>query len=463
MAPAARRDPGLVRRAVLAVLATVCALGAGSCDSEPRASSTSLAHDVICSDFEELEAVTASLFDPEVFDLDLAGLRSVLERRRALLADIQAHSDHQLADLVEQRLRLTEVADQLALEAWSTDFERLRASGESWLHVAVGDRLEVDGERLPSMEQQYAVNRTTEVLAVRCRAPELAEPPAQDLSVDPPAGFIDFHRPTGNEGRRERIASTGTIATDLSNPDNWHWVVMPDLAPSGTSVVVKAEGADGYGLLVLNDDMTVNAVLQQGEPGFDCPSWSPDGSAVIATVSTSDPDEAEIYRFELDGTSHRLDLPRWIRGCVTFVGPDRLAAFTPGPNDAEHTGIWVIGLDGSDPIEAPMPRDCVALLTDTDPTGTRLAASRCGDPTQNGLWIIDLADSTTTHVVAGNVAVPKFSPNGEWLVFGYATLGSDPSEDVAIWIVRSDGMGLRELAPSTASFPVWLPEPRRTD
>jgi hypothetical protein len=82
-------------------------------------------------------------------------------------------------------------------------------------------------------------------------------------------------------------------------------------------------------------------------------------------------------------------------------------------------------------------------------------AQTCDDPLVSGIVVVDLATGDARRVATGMAALPRWSPDGEWLVFGYAPVGEGPA--LGTWVARADGRQLREVVPSPAWFPVWLP------
>jgi TolB protein len=76
------------------------------------------------------------------------------------------------------------------------------------------------------------------------------------------------------------------------------------------------------------------------------------------------------------------------------------------------------------------------------------------------LWVMDLASGVPTLLVPGTHQDihPDWSPDGKWLAFA-----SDRSGDFEIWVVRSDGTGLRQVTsgPGSKTWPAWSPDGRK--
>ncbi len=456
--PATRAKPVFAALLALALLGGAC-----SGDDEPPGDASPagpVASDGDpCARLGDLEAATEDVSAPGLFELDADGLAERLDRQRQVLAEVASRADGTLGELLDQQLENEAALDQALVEVWDRERDELRDLGGDWVAEAVDHAVRrADGEEVPITAVNALSARTHELLVVRCRAPELAGGPRQETTEEPPAGVIEFQRLDPAGGQRFAIEPTGGSERALPSPEGWSLLSMPDASPDQDRLAVRAEGADGFGLLVLDRDGQVVQTLQSGSTPFSCPAWAPDGSAVLALVDARDDEARGLHVFGLDGSIRRVELPFAAVGCADWVGPDRLVVSDVVRDEGGDAGLWLVDLDGSDAEPLYQPEDCTSLLGGVDPGGTRAVLTMgCEDPLHSGLWIVDLATGDAQHLVTGKVAVPDWSPDGRWLALGFANLGEDTSTDLGIWLVRDDGRQLRELAGPAASFPVWMP------
>jgi Tol biopolymer transport system component len=79
------------------------------------------------------------------------------------------------------------------------------------------------------------------------------------------------------------------------------------------------------------------------------------------------------------------------------------------------------------------------------------------DQTKNSIWL--LSDEGTIRALESTHAqgrTPAWSPDGEWLTFESNRGSADPSL-YAVFIIRRDGTGIRQLTPHyiNANHPIW--------
>jgi len=163
---------------------------------------------------------------------------------------------------------------------------------------------------------------------------------------------------------------------------------------------------------------------------FDRPAWSPDGRLIAFTVELDGdpaaPYRTDIYLMDADGSrvrrltrSERALLPVWSPDGRTIAFAKRASSRPRSFRDLVST-IWTIGTDGSNERQL-VPSS--GLTADTP-----------------GAW----------------------SPNGESLAFTrrtYTDPGRSFESSEAIYVVASDGSGLRQLIEQ-GSEPAWSPDGR---
>lgn len=345
------------------------------------------------------------------------------------------------------------------LREWRDDLDSLRAVGDGWSTKALEehDELEAeDGSRIATSDWFAIGTQTNELLYVTCEAPELAGGPAQDRSEAPPDGtvsyfwFTDVGTATG-----DRLAVTPAgdeIDSPFSLPTGWRSPLYGDA--DGDRVVFLAADGERVGMLAYDANSTEAEVAYDGAVRLSCPSLSPGGREILAPEVSFSGDGHGIYEIR-DGAAEALAIDLALQGCAADIGDDRLLVAPAARKLSDPPGAAVVSRDGSEFEALDLPIHCTAILGDVDEAQENAALTlRCGTPGDSGLWTIDLETLEVTHLVTGLVGTPKFSPDGEWLTYSFAPLGSRSSE-TGIWMMKADGTGARELVDRGA-FPLWL-------
>ena len=113
--------------------------------------------------------------------------------------------------------------------------------------------------------------------------------------------------------------------------------------------------------------------------------------------------------------------------------------------DENKYSVWVMRGDGNEAKEILRP----ALEPAYSPNGKKIAYYR----PFNGIWIYDLDKQSAAHVVASDYAeFASFSPEGNRLVF-HEWVGNWWSADVNLYIVNTDGSGRTQLPQGMR--PTW--------
>jgi hypothetical protein len=411
-----------------------------------------------------------------VFELDTAALEDVLVARRALLDDLEAGTEGELHTLLADQVLLQAGFDATMLDGWEQDRVRLvDAHDDAWMSVVLDDSItREDGEEVSLASYSVGSTRAREQLVVGCRAPELADGPVQETTEDPPPGRLVFLRPNDNTGRYDfgdggRLVvtdSSGRDERDLTPQDPWVTLGWLDAEPTGDHGILvgtrEADDGDGqareFATVVVGSDGEVVDVVQIAPGQLTCPTWNPNSDKVLGVDNTSFAADRRVHLIDLTGErpSGPLDLPFAAVGCSDFVDNDHLVFSDASRDHGDNRGVWTVGVDGSDPEELYTPEGCTTAVGAVDPAGTRAAlAQTCSDPLQSGLWVMDLSSGEADQLVTGHASLPKWSPDGEWLIFGFSPLGERLV--LGVWQVRADGRQLHQVIEPPAVFPVWLP------
>jgi Tol biopolymer transport system component len=216
------------------------------------------------------------------------------------------------------------------------------------------------------------------------------------------------------------------------------------------------------GLYVVNADGSGQRRLT-GNVKLSTLAWSPDGRR-IAFESVRDRTPTGVYVVNADGSFLRR-LAR--KGSVPAWSPDgRKIAFVSG------TKIYLMNADGSEHLALTKPLDGHKKSLAWSPDGRKFAFASYWDCAQDcGLYVLNsdgsgLRDLTSKLATGhgkdpGSVFGSAWSPDGRKLAFVRSNAGLGNS----IYVVNADGSGLRRLTRNPAldwgAAPTWSPDGRK--
>lgn len=130
---------------------------------------------------------------------------------------------------------------------------------------------------------------------------------------------------------------------------------------------------------------------------------------------------------------------------------------------SDGSTLWVQGIDGTNP--KTLVHQALVGPAAWSPDGTQLAYIVVGDRLQSQLWVTD-ADGSARLLLAESeyeqFGAPSWSPDGGTIALSRCPRGSGTAQACDIWLVGSDGKGLRNLTPGgrEEQAPVWSPHGR---
>ena len=227
---------------------------------------------------------------------------------------------------------------------------------------------------------------------------------------------------------------------------------------------------DGLSLWVAESDGSQQRRLTEDQANFS--DWAPDGSRIAfdfsdeagVHIATIDPDGR--HRTTLTSAAGVQESPKW--------SPDgESIAYNgfPFPVDEANfeISIRVMGADGSDPRQ--LTYGALDVEPVSSPDGTRIAFGRIAGDSPDGqleaIYVINSDGTGLREVVAPRAGLehPDWSPDGRLITFNIAPENPAAADSGSILSVRPDGSGLRVLQQATNGLrffkAVWSPDGRR--
>jgi TolB protein len=269
--------------------------------------------------------------------------------------------------------------------------------------------------------------------------------------------------------KTQEVNATGTIAFIRGSwPTEQLWVMSADgsgqralkagrhprppaWSPDGRRIAFAADDSDTFrDLYVINAEGSGLRRLTRHRVDAVEPVWSPDGRSIAADEYYDG--TYAIWVVNANGGGERRVTPGWRFTGPTWSRDSRLIAFT----HIDTGAVYVANRDGS--ARRVLVRTTNACCVAWSPDG-RLIAFISGD----GMEMVN-ADGSGRRMLAPSLGGwIVWSPDGRRIAFsvqeGKAPLSS-PDRDTEIFVVQSDGSGLRNLTDNEGvrdENPAWSP------
>ena len=208
-------------------------------------------------------------------------------------------------------------------------------------------------------------------------------------------------------------------------------------------------------------------LTQLGHPtgGHGAPSWSPDGKRIAFTSSAFR--SAEIWSVAADGSDLRLLMPG---GHTYYNSPvffrDGHSILFGAVKDKFNYGIWKLALSSSNtpegaPVQVASGGASRVKNLSLSSNGKHLLYTAITQNSNLNSVSVDAAGAAApprslTNSMGCRNTLPAFSPDGQWIAYMSCRAGYNG----ALWLMRSDGSGIRQLTARDADdgLPSWFPD-----
>lgn len=231
------------------------------------------------------------------------------------------------------------------------------------------------------------------------------------------------------------------------SPDAKQFVFAADYNSPTSMLHLWISNVDGTKL----QQITTSALVDEE------PAWSPDGSAVAFASTASNSSSTDIWSVAPDGSRLTQLTSKSLNNRQPAWSPDgKKIAFISDQSGSNN--VWIMNADGSG-------RTRVTSLSDHadhpsfSPDGKSIVFSEnaTGSAFSAKLMIVGV-DGSNPHAITDG-SYPDWNPSwgGQGILFSSRR---DSSGHWKIWVIQSDGSGLRQLGNTMALDPVWTQDGR---
>ena len=234
----------------------------------------------------------------------------------------------------------------------------------------------------------------------------------------------------------------------------------PAWSPDGSTIAYLAGKEDTTGIYFINPDGTNKRLFLSGLCYY--PDWSPDGEWIVFSNG------AQIWKIKVTGDSLTQ---------LTFEGRNFYPDWSPDGKKIAYDSnfrnpwganvIWVMDSDGNNKKDISQHGVGEWRIPDWSPDGAKIVHQRYVE-TPNGTPEIVVMDKNGNNFIrlTNNLSLdsyPVYSPDGKKIAFssspGYRA--DIPPDIPQIWIMNSDGSGLKKLTEEGGDMPCWSPDGQR--
>jgi dipeptidyl aminopeptidase/acylaminoacyl peptidase len=243
-------------------------------------------------------------------------------------------------------------------------------------------------------------------------------------------------------------------------------------APDGSKLVCGAWDEVGVQPATTNPDGSDFTLLNPTLPlDLYCAFWSPDASRLLChSEGLIHADDAGLYTVRSSDAEDLVQISATPEGYAdTMLGysPDGSRILFSRVDESNAGALFAVNPDGSglfqlNPPDLPVISTNAELEADWSPDGSQVAfaaAWRTGQGRGTALYIVNTDGTGLRRITPSGLGAvsAQWSPDGQLIAFT-SKLRANPQ----VWVVHPDGTGLKEVTSgsdgSISEFPVWSPD-----
>lgn len=221
-------------------------------------------------------------------------------------------------------------------------------------------------------------------------------------------------------------------------------------APGNGLIAYDSDRTGDYLIYTMNPDGSNQTQLTTDWSEF--PSFSPDGTKIAYD------DDYDIWVMDANGVNQTNLTNGTGRNRMASWSPDgSKIAFVSDRSGGSHTWhVWVMGSDGSSPVDLTPKCNATCTQPAFSPDGTKIAyTANLNSATSYDLWIMNADGTGKKKVFTGNSSWPAWSPSGTRIAIVWRIGRSDQ-----LWTIKPSGRGARFLVKTNWrwSRAAWSPD-----
>lgn len=241
----------------------------------------------------------------------------------------------------------------------------------------------------------------------------------------------------------------------VTSPDK-SMSVFSDWSPDGRLLVFDRELAGGNVDIYVRRPGGKIIRLTHKDARDAHPAWSPNGKRIVFESDRSG--SVQVYVMRRDGSHVRQLTHRRGEALEPSYSPSgRWIAFWSGP--VGKTAIYVMHPDGTG-LRKLTARSLNAGHPSWSPNGRRIVFSSHAETRNGRIFTIRLGGNGLRQLTKGPNGVedfePAYSPNGRLIAFSSFGRNGRADHDADIWVMRSDGTHLRNVASARRGFDIGV-------
>ena len=267
-------------------------------------------------------------------------------------------------------------------------------------------------------------------------------------------GQISFTNDSSGSPQIARVNPDGSHRDQLTHTSTKHLSLWSDWSPNGREIVFDSDRTGAWQVYTMHADGSDIDQITHMKGFTGQPSWSPDGSRIVFTHSSTGNSPFNVYTMDADGGHiHRVTHSAVDEEVPKYSPDGRWIAFPTFPETAAPA-VYLVRADGSHRHRLT-PLRLHAFDGDWSPDGRRLVAATNADLPDSQVFTIR-ADGTGVRILTSgptgqNDIYGSFSPDGRKIVFARAVAGASTTD---LWVMNADGSNPHAITHTPNVFEV---------